>query len=71
MKKEWSHLHDIDLADPGFGCPGKIDMLLGIDIFVEAILHGRRGGPTGRLLKHTLVGYWLVLVTGWFLFTFT
>ncbi len=32
---------DIDLADPGFGC------LLGIDIFVEAILHGRRGGPTG------------------------
>lgn len=31
---------DIDLADPGFGCPGKIDILLGIDIFVEAILHG-------------------------------
>ena len=47
LKKEWSHLQDIDLADPGFGCPGKIDMLLGIDIFVEAILHGRRGGPTG------------------------
>ena len=47
LKKEWNHLEGIDLADPGFGCPGKLDMLLGIDIFVEAILHGRRIGPTG------------------------
>ena len=30
----WSHLNDITLADPGFGQPGRIDVLLGADIFV-------------------------------------
>jgi len=28
----WTHLSDIDLADPGFGQPGRIDLLLGMDI---------------------------------------
>ena len=45
--KDWNHLEDIDLADPGFGCLRKLDILVGIDIFVEAILYGRRIGPMG------------------------
>ena len=28
LKKEWNHLEGVDLVDPGFGCPGKIDVLL-------------------------------------------
>ena len=36
----------ISLADPDFGLPGKID-LLGVDVFTEALLHGRRAGPSG------------------------
>ena len=47
LKKEWNHLDGIDLADPGFGCPGKIDMLLGIDVFIDVMLHGRQSGPPG------------------------
>ena len=37
----WNHLSDIPLADPGFGHPGKIDIILG----VEVLLQGRRIGP--------------------------
>ena len=43
----WNHLSDLELADPGFGQPGRIDLLLGIDVFVAVLLHGRRSGPPG------------------------
>ena len=43
----WKHLSDIQLADPTFGHPGRIDVLLGVDIFVQVLLHGRRVGPPG------------------------
>ena len=58
LKKEWSHLNGIDLADPGFDCPGKIDMLLGINVFVDIILHGQRSGPPGTPIAfETCVGW--------------
>jgi hypothetical protein len=41
----WKHLADLPLADPGFGQPGRIDMLLGVDVFVDVLRHGRRSGP--------------------------
>ena len=43
----WNHLSDLNLADPGFGQPGRIDLLLGVDIFAQVVLHGRRIGPPG------------------------
>ena len=43
----WSHISDISLADPDFGHPSRIDLLLGVDIFVASLLHGRRLGPPG------------------------
>ena len=33
-------------ADPTFGKPGKIDILLGVDVFVSVFCQGRRCGPT-------------------------
>ena len=47
LKPEWDHLTDLQLADPDFGRPGQIDLLLGVDIFVEVLLAGRRFGPPG------------------------
>lgn len=41
----WKHLEDLTLADPDFGHPGRIDILLGVNIFVETLLHGRWIGP--------------------------
>jgi len=44
---EWNHLTNIDLADPHFGQPGRIDVLLGVDIFVQVLCQGRHTGPPG------------------------
>lgn len=44
---KWDHLLDLHLADPTFGTPGRIDVLLGIDIFTSVLLQGRRSGPPG------------------------
>lgn len=43
----WSHLEGLQLADPNFGRPCAIDILFGVDVFVETLLHGRRVGPPG------------------------
>ena len=47
FKAEWSHLADLTLADPEFGRPGRIDILLGVDIFTEVVCQGRRSGEPG------------------------
>ena len=44
---QWRHLEGIPLADPNFGLPGRVDILLGVDVFVEALRQGRRTGMPG------------------------
>ena len=46
LKPEWKHLTDLKKADPHFGTPGKIDLLLGVDIFVASLRSGRKIGPS-------------------------
>ena len=41
----WTHLSGLPLADPDFGSPGPIDLLLGIDVYSDVLLNGRRSGP--------------------------
>ena len=43
----WQHLWGLQLADPEFGNPGGIDILLGVDIFSDVLLHGWQSGPRG------------------------
>ena len=45
FKSNWKHISDLPLADPGFGQPGRIDLLLGVDVFIDVLRHGRRSGP--------------------------
>ena len=45
--EKWKHLKGLDLADPEFGTPGCVDVLLGADHYGEIFLHGRRWGPRG------------------------
>ncbi len=47
LDSNWHHLSGIKLADPDFGTPGSIDLLLGADLFDSIVLHGRRQGPQG------------------------
>ena len=44
---KWSHLSNLSLADPDFGIPGRIDLLLGADIYTDVLLHGQRCEPPG------------------------
>ena len=51
----WHHLKGLPLADPHYGKPGKIDLLLGGEMLSEIILPGWRIGephtPAGMLTK--------------------
>ena len=38
----WTHLKGIHLFDPVFDTSGRIDLLLGADLFSHVVLHGRQ-----------------------------
>lgn len=44
-EQSWKHLVGLTLADPEYNRPGRIDILLGVGVFVEVIRQGRRCGP--------------------------
>ena len=46
-QSNWNHLSGLSLADPEYGTPGSVDLLLGADTFGRVVLHGRRFGPSG------------------------
>ena len=43
----WKHILDLPLANPGFGQPSRIDILLGVDVFIDILRQGQRNGPPG------------------------
>ena len=47
FNKDWKYLSNLTLADPEFGVPGSVDILLGADVFSRTVLHDRRFGPSG------------------------
>ena len=47
FNKDWKHLSNLTLADPEFGVPGSVNILLREDVFSRTVLHGRRFGPSG------------------------
>ena len=44
---KWDHLSDLELADPEFRTPARIDLLLGAEVFTSIVCDGRRTGPRG------------------------
>ena len=56
----FDHLSDLELADPEFGTPGQIDVLLGVNVFVEVLLHGWWvGPPNSPVATETKLG-WII-----------
>ena len=43
----WDRLSDLPLTDPSFSQPGRIDIILGVGIFLNILLQGQRVGPRG------------------------
>ena len=44
---QWKHLTGLELADPEYGTPGRVDVLLGADYYGEILPRGRQWGPRG------------------------
>ena len=40
----WNYLSNLQLADPGFTHPGRIDFVLVVDMFIKALLPGQHVG---------------------------
>ena len=53
----WNHLHDLPLANPDFG---RVDLLLGVDVFTEALLHGWRIGPSATPVAFETIFEWVL-----------
>ena len=60
LNSNWSHLSDIELADPAFGLPGRVDLLLGIDIFSSLLLQGRRFGQADSPVAFETIFGWVL-----------
>lgn len=55
---EWSDIINLELADPGFTTPGKIDILLGAEVYCDILLDGIIKHPKNNLLaQNTILGW--------------
>ena len=41
---DWTHLSGIQLADPEYDTPGRVDVLLGVDLYSDVLLDGQQTG---------------------------
>ncbi|XP_036322221.1 uncharacterized protein LOC118736239 [Rhagoletis pomonella] len=56
----WTHLKDLPLADPTFGSPGRVDLLLGAEVLKNLFLEGLiRGSAEQPCALNTRLG-WVV-----------
>lgn len=59
----WPHLNGLQLADPNFETPSKIDLILGLSVYARIIRTGRRHGHIDApIAQNTALGW--ILVSG-------
>ncbi|XP_057329201.1 uncharacterized protein LOC130670377 [Microplitis mediator] len=57
----WSHIQDLELADPEFYKSGKIDILIGADFYGQIIRPGLKAGSSSEpIAMQTMLG-WIIL----------
>jgi len=58
LRREWSHLRGIELADPDFAGDDRIELLLGADVYASILEPGlRRGNELEPLAQETRLGW--------------
>lgn len=56
--RSWSHLEGLSLADPQFGSPSSIDLLIGADLYPQIIKEGlRKGSHDAPIAQLTSFGW--------------
>ena len=69
--RNWRHLSSICYADPDFGLPGRVGLLLGVDVFTNALLHDRQSTLQGSPAAfETCFEFVAVLITLFFSINF-
>lgn len=59
--EDWSHLHQLELADPDYRNPRSIDLLLGADVYSDIVTEGLKKGPRGApMAQNTHLG-WILM----------
>lgn len=56
----WTHLDGLVLADPNYFKPGSIDLLLGVDVYVQIIQKELIKGPPGSPCAHKTTLGWIL-----------
>ncbi|XP_063825323.1 uncharacterized protein LOC135074871 [Ostrinia nubilalis] len=56
----WSDIDNLPLADPTYATPGKIEVLLGADVYSEIILEGVIKQTEGSLMAQNTVFGWII-----------
>nr|XP_026491789.1 uncharacterized protein LOC113397585 [Vanessa tameamea] len=56
---DWPEIENLSLADPQFGEPNRVDIILGVDILSEIILEGLKKHPSkgGLIAQNTQLGW--------------
>ncbi|XP_045767032.1 uncharacterized protein LOC123868524 [Maniola jurtina] len=57
---EWSDLENLELADPGYTTPGRIDILLGAEVYSDILLDGILKHPQENLLAQKTILGWVL-----------
>ncbi|KAL0892704.1 hypothetical protein ABMA27_014422 [Loxostege sticticalis] len=57
---DWLDLEQLTLADPGYMKPGKIDLLLGAEVYSEVLLSGVIKSPQGSLIAQNTILGWIL-----------
>ena len=60
LERNWKLLAGLQLADPDFGIPGHINILLGIDVFNGVILHSWQNSLVGSPSAHETSLGWVL-----------
>ncbi|XP_036150810.1 uncharacterized protein LOC118648594 [Monomorium pharaonis] len=58
VRRNWSHINGLQLADPEFFRPGHVDVIIGSDNYGHIICDGlHKGGPKEPVAQKTLFGW--------------
>ncbi|KAI8426831.1 hypothetical protein MSG28_014513 [Choristoneura fumiferana] len=53
--QEWPELLELRMADPGYGIPSKIDLLLGADVYGQILAEGIIRNPPGTITAQNTI----------------
>ncbi|KMQ88303.1 gag-pol polyprotein precursor [Lasius niger] len=58
LKSDWHHIKDLNLADPSFASPGKIDLVLGASVYAQILQDEvRKDRPDAPIAQKTAFGW--------------